>query len=101
MRQNVGPKEQMARLAIGAAAGAAALRAHGWQQAALCSVATAAFITGLTRSCPVNEMLGINSAQAGFRPPLPHEEGVRDTELRRQTQTSAAMGTLSGTPVQG
>lgn len=95
MRQNVGPKEQAARLAIGTAAAAGALRAHGWQQAALCSVATAAFVTGLTRTCPVNEMLGVN-AERGLQL-SPHDKGVRDTAIRRETMTSAAMGTLPGT----
>jgi hypothetical protein len=96
MRQNVGRNEQMVRLAIGTAAGAAALRAHGWEQAALCSVATAAFITGLSRTCPVNELLHINSGDRGIRL-SPHDEGVRNAEIRRETMTSAAMGTLPGT----
>ena len=96
MRQNVGPREQVARLAIGTAAAAAALRAQGWEQAALCSVATAAFITGLTRTCPVNEMLHINSGDREFHLSA-HDEGVRNAEIRRETMTSAAMGTLPGT----
>lgn len=100
MRQNVGSKEQMARLAIGTAAGAAALRAHGWQQAALCSVATAAFITGMTRTCPVNDMLGINTSDRWIGG-SPHDESVRNEEIRRETQTSAAMGTLPGTTIPG
>lgn len=100
MRQNVGSKDQMARLAIGTAAGAAALRAHGWQQTALCSVATAAFITGLTRTCPINEMLGVDTSRGAFKP-SPHDQTVRDDEIRRETQTSAAMGTLPGTTIPG
>ena len=96
MRENVGTTDQMMRLAIGTAAGAAAMRAHGWQQAALCSVATAAFITGLSRTCPLNEMLGINTAERQLGQ-SPHDLGVRDHEIRRETQTSAAMGRLPGT----
>lgn len=98
MRQNVGTLDQMVRFGIGAAAGAAALRAHGWEQAALCSVATAAFFTAMTRRCPLNAALGVNTSAPAFEPGRidRHDQGVRDTEIRRQTQTSAAMGQLPG-----
>ena len=98
MKQNVGPKERIARLAIGAIAGAAAMRAHGWQRGALCSLSTSGFLTGATRYCPVNASLGIdNAAGAGISR---HDEYVRDTAIRRETQTAGAMGQLPGTSVQ-
>lgn len=99
MTRNVGPNERMVRLAIGAAAGAAALRVHGWQRAALCTASTSAFLTGLTEYCPMNAALGVNR-RVGSAPALSaHDEEVRDSEIRRETQTSAAMGRLPGTTV--
>lgn len=98
MRHNVGRTEQMARLALGAAAGVLALGARGWQRGALCGVSTAGFLTGLTRYCPVNEALGVDNYRETPRFSQ-HDEQVRDTEIRRQTQTAAAMGELPGTPV--
>lgn len=96
MKQNVGPNERIGRLAIGAAAGAAAMRAHGWQRAALCSVSTAGFLTGLTRYCPINSAMGIDNA-ANARLLSAHDEQVRGTEIRRQTHTAGSMGELPGT----
>ena len=98
MKHNVGPNERIGRLAVGAAAGAAAMRAHGWQRAALCSVSTAGFLTGLTRYCPLNSAMGIDNAAGSARMGL-HDQRVRDMELRRQTQTAGAMGELPGTTV--
>ena len=99
MRHNVGHKEQIARLGIGAVAGAAALRAQGWQRTALCGVATAGFVTGLFRYCPINAALGIDRTEEALRI-SEHDLSVRNTEIRRETQTSAAMGQPAGTPVQ-
>ena len=96
MKQNVGPNERIGRLAVGAAAGAAALRAHGWQRAALCGVSTAGFLTGLTRYCPINSAIGLDNAAVSLRTSR-HDELVRDTEIRRQTQTAGAMGEVPGT----
>jgi hypothetical protein len=96
MRQNVGRNEQMARLIIGTVAGAASLRERGWQRAALCGVSTAAFLTGILRYCPMNAAFGINTT--GALPGMSeHDLSVRNTEIRRETQTSAAMGVLPGT----
>jgi hypothetical protein len=96
MTHNVGTNEQIARLAVGAVTGAAAMGTHGWQRAALCTVSTAAFMTGITRYCPLNAALGRDSDEHHLDR---HDEGVRNTEIRRETQTSAAMGQLPGTTV--
>jgi hypothetical protein len=97
MTQNVGPTERIARLAVGAAAGAAAMAMpNGWQRAALCGVATSGFLTGITRYCPVNAALGRSSEETHLHL---HDAEVRDSELRRETQTSAAMGRPPGTTV--
>lgn len=98
MKHNVGPRERLARLAIGAVTGAAALRAHGWQRSALCAASTAGFLTGLTRYCPLNAAMGIDNGVGAFRV-SPHDEHVRDTEIRRETQTAGSMGQLPGTTV--
>jgi DUF2892 family protein len=99
MKHNVGRKERIVRLAIGAAAGAAALRARGWQRSALCGVSTSGFLTGLTRYCPMNAALGINKNTGAPRISR-HDEDVRNTAIRRETQTAGAMGQLPGTTVQ-
>lgn len=95
MRQNVGTLDQMVRFGIVAAAGTAALRTHGWRQTALCSVATAAFVTGMSRVCPLNAALGIDTTRGRLDSGMSrHDESVRDAAIRRETQTSAAMGQL-------
>jgi hypothetical protein len=96
MTHNVGTNEQIARLAIGAVTGAAAMGTHGWQRAALCGVSTSAFLTGLVRYCPLNAALGRDADEYYVDR---HDDGVRNTEIRRETQTSAAMGRLPGTSV--
>jgi hypothetical protein len=98
MKHNVGRTEQMARLALGTIAGVVALGTRGWQRGALCGISTAGFLTGLTRYCPVNEALGVDHYRETPRF-SPHDEQVRDTEIRRQTQTAGAMGELPGTTV--
>ena len=97
MHQNVGPRERLIRLAIGTAAGAAAMAVpRGWQRSALCGVSTAGFLTALTRYCPLNAALGVD--RSSDRPLLSeHDLSVRDTEIRRETQTSGAMGRLPAT----
>jgi Protein of unknown function (DUF2892) len=99
MKHNVGRKERIARLAVGAIAGAAAMRAHGWQRGALCGVSTSAFLTGLTRYCPLNAAMGIDNG-ARSRRISPHDDYVRNTAIRRETQTAGAMGQLPGTSVE-
>jgi hypothetical protein len=99
MTRNVGPNERIVRLAIGAAAGAAAARAHGWQRAALCTASTSAFITGLTQYCPINAALGIEGRSQSLARESEHDAEVRDSEIRRETHTSAAMGRLPGTAI--
>lgn len=99
MTRNVGPNERLIRLAFGAAAGAAAMRAHGWQRSALCAASTSAFLTGLTQYCPINAALGIERRSTSVPEISAHDWEVRDSEIRRTTQTSAAMGTLPGTTV--
>lgn len=86
MRRNVGPIERYARLAGGIAAGIAASRAQGWQRAALSTIAAAGLTTGVSRYCPINQAFGRTADGS------PLEEGLRDTELRRQTQMSSALG---------
>lgn len=93
MHRNVGSAERYARLALGAAAGAAAARASGWQRATLGTVAAAGLTTGLTRYCPINEAVGRNS----FDDESPLAQGRHDTELRRHTATHAALGTAPST----
>lgn len=99
MTRNVGPKERLVRLAIGAATGAAATRAHGWQRAALCTASTSAFITGLTQYCPINAALGIERRPQSASRLSEHDAEVRDTEIRRETQTSASMGRFPGATI--
>jgi hypothetical protein len=99
MTRNVGPNERIVRLAVGAATGAAAMKAHGWQRAALCAASTSAFMTGLTQYCPINAALGIERRPTSAPRFSEHDREVRDAEIRRQTQTSAALGTLPGTAV--
>lgn len=95
MTHNVGENERLIRLALGAGAGAASLRAHGWRKAVLGGIATSSVLTGLTRYCPVNAALGVGETNGSGE----HDRSVRDTEVRRQTQTSAAMGQLAGTSI--
>jgi hypothetical protein len=85
MKQNVGSTERFARLALGAAALAAASRAEGWQRVALAGIGISGISTGLTRYCPINEALGVDRIETV-------DVGLRDTELRRQIDTNAAMG---------
>jgi hypothetical protein len=101
MKHNVGLNERLVRLAIGAAASAAALRApRPWQKAALGAIATSGFATGLTRYCPINAALGVRESGLSRL-----EQGIRDTETRRQTAINAAMGEppswTTGTEVTG
>ena len=94
MHRNVGPTERFIRLGIGTAAGAAAMALpRGWQRAALCSVSTAGFLTGLMRYCPMNAAMGIDRS-SGSHTLTPYDERVRDTEIRRETQIRGAMGRL-------
>lgn len=63
MECNVGPNERVVRLAIGVAAGVAAvaLPRAGWWRIPLGLAAFAGLSTGLTRYCPMNAMLGIDN----------------------------------------
>lgn len=85
MKQNVGSTEQIARLALGAAALAAASRTDGWQRIALAGIGISGIGTGLAGYCPINEALGVERHET-------MDVGLRDTEIRRQTETNAAMG---------
>jgi DUF2892 family protein len=88
MKHNVGSNERIVRLAIGAAASAAAVRApRPWQKAALGAIATSGPATALTRYCPINAALGVGESELS-----PLEQGLRDMEIRRQTAINAAMG---------
>lgn len=77
MLRNVGPTERYARLAVGVAAGAAAINSTGWRRATLGAVAAAGLGTGPDES--------------------PLEQGLRDTELRRHTAMRSALGTAPTT----
>lgn len=87
MRHNVGPVERWARLAAGIGAGVAARNTHGWPRAALNTVAAMGVGTGLTRYCPINDAMGRYTPGES-----PLEQGLRDTELRRQTAMASALG---------
>ena len=93
MTRNVGSMERYARLAAGFAAGVAALNASGWQRAALGTVAAMGLGTGLTRYCPINQAMG----RQAFDGDSPLEQGLRDTELRRQTSMASALGSRAST----
>ena len=94
MKHNVGDTERIARLAIGAAAGAAAMAAdRPWQKAALGIVAASGLATGFTRYCPMNQALGMGEA-GGMR----GDERRADADLRRDVATRAALG---ATPSEG
>ena len=61
MRQNLGDTEQKIRLAVGSAAGAAAVFAplrYKWK-GVLSAVAAGALITGLTRTSPFKWLIGM------------------------------------------
>jgi hypothetical protein len=75
----------MARLAVGAAALAAASRTAGWRRIALTGIGLSSISTGLARYCPINQALGVDRFETT-------DVGLRDTEIRRQTETNAAMG---------
>jgi len=92
MRHNVGPVERWARLAAGIGAGVAAMNTTGWPRAALGAVAAMGVGTGLTRYCPINEAAGRYPAGES-----PLEQGLRDTELRRQTAMASALGSKAST----
>ena len=92
MRHNVGPAERWARLAAGVGAGMAALNTRGWPRTALGTLAAMGLGTGLTRYCPISEAMGRYPAGES-----PLEQGVRDTELRRQTQMASALGSRAST----
>jgi hypothetical protein len=97
MHQNVGPRERLVRLALGTAAGAAAMAMpRGWQRSTLCGISTAGFLTALTRYCPLNAALGVDRSSERSLV-SEHDLSVRNTEIRRETQTSGAMGPLPGT----
>lgn len=93
MTRNVGSMERYARLAAGVAAGVAALNAKGWQRTALGTIAAAGVGTGLTRYCPINQAVG----RQAFNGDSPLEEGLRDTELRRETAMASALGSRAST----
>jgi Inner membrane protein YgaP-like, transmembrane domain len=60
--RNVGSTERFVRVGIGVVAAIAAARASGWSRAALNTLATAGFATGLTRYCPLNQAVGRDSS---------------------------------------
>ncbi len=86
MTHNVGPMERYIRLAAGIAAAYAATRTTGWKRSALSSMAMSGIGTGLTRYCPMNEMIGRGSAFAT-------DDGMRNTQLRQQMAMASALGT--------
>jgi len=86
MTHNVGPMERYVRLAAGVAAAYAATRTTGWKRSALSSVATAGIGTAFTRYCPINQALGRSNGDVA-------DEGMRDTQLRRQMSMASALGT--------
>lgn len=93
MTRNVGSTERYARLAAGVAAAVAAWKARGWQRTALGTVAAAGLGTGLTRYCPINQAVG----REAFDGDSPLEQGIRDTELRRETAMASALGSRAST----
>lgn len=93
MNRNVGSTERYVRLGAGIAAAAAAARTSGWSRAALGTAATAGLATGLTRYCPINQAVGRDS----LHEPSRLEQGLRDTELRRDTAIRSALGTAPTT----
>jgi hypothetical protein len=92
MNRNVGSKERYARLVLSAAAGAAAARTSGWPRKALGTIAAAGLTTGISGYCPINQAVGRDSLHG--RSPL--DQGLRDTEIRRETAVSGALGIAPG-----
>ncbi len=89
MHRNVGNAERYARLAIGAAAGVAATRAHGWPRAALGTIAAAGLGTGAAQYCPINQVAGRDS----FRNSADVDARMeRDSDIRRDTAVRGALG---------
>jgi hypothetical protein len=86
MKCNVGPTERIARLAIGAAAGVAAMQTRGWPRAVLATVAVSGLTTGTTRYCPVNQALGLECESSRL------DEGRQNAEIRRDTAVRSALG---------
>lgn len=65
MKQNVGPREQLFRIGIGAAALTSAVllpKLGGWRWL-LGALGLANIITAVTRYCPSNELTGIDNTQ--------------------------------------
>jgi hypothetical protein len=78
--------ERYARLALGIAAAYAATKTTGWKRSALSSMAVSGIGTALTCYCPINQALG-RHAYADT------DEGMRDSQLRRQMAMASALGT--------
>lgn len=90
---NVGSNERYGWLALGILAGAAAVRARGWQRTVLGALAAAGLGTALTGYSPVARALG----RTRTAPKWPLDQGLRDTELRRHAAMRSALGTAPTT----
>lgn len=73
MKHNVGPRERVARLLVGAASGVAALALPrlGWWRLPLGLVAVSGIVTGATGYCPANQALGIDRSGEHKEPSPP------------------------------
>ncbi len=71
MQCNVGSKERIARIGLGLLAGGVAVSGSvsGWVQGILGVVGLAGLATGITRYCPVNQMVGYNGCAADEKAP--------------------------------
>ena len=99
MTPNVGPREQLVRMAVGAAALTAALcvpRLGAWR-AVLAAAGVAKMATAVTRYCPLSELLGIDNTRGTE---LVHfddnDGGVREriNEVQRRVGATVSRGGL-------
>ncbi len=82
MKCNVGPRERIARFAIGAGTGIAALTVpmSTWKRVALGAVAAAEITTAAVRYCPVNQVIGVDNCPEGEE--MKHAERDAIAEIR-------------------
>lgn len=91
---NMGSTERYAWLAVGIAAGAAAIRMTGWPRTALGTLAMTGLGTALADYSPISRVMG-RSRDGESEWPL--DQGLHDTELRRHAAMHSALGTAPTT----
>jgi hypothetical protein len=98
-RENVGPRERLFRIAAGSAAVTAALlwpRGGAWRWL-LGTWGVANIMTGLTRYCPSNHLLGIDNTRGEELVHFePSPNGARAQVSRRLNEVQRRLGLTGG-----